>query len=73
MTNEPEIISPQDLLAELRWDADRVVISPTYGERYWLKKTDDGKAITDCCPAADPCDYHAKLTHPAMHADKRPT
>ena len=62
---EPEIVKPADLLAELRWTADRVVISPTYGEQYWLKKTDDGKGLTDCCPATDPCEYHAKLTHHA--------
>lgn len=63
--DEPEITTPLDLLKELRWEADRIVVSPTFGERYWLKKTDDGRAITDCCPADDPCEYHAKLTHAA--------
>lgn len=67
--DDPEIINPDELLKELRWDVDRIVISPTYGERYWLKEcVVDGKriGITDCCPADDPCEYHASLTHPAI-------
>lgn len=59
---EPEIISPQDLLNELRWDADRIVVNH-FGERVWLKKIVGG--ITDCCLASDPCEYHARLTHQA--------
>lgn len=55
--------NPNDVLAEFRWTADRIVMSPTWGERYWLKQIEGG--ITDCCPANDPCEYHAKLTHSA--------
>ncbi len=60
----PEIVKSADLLSDLRWTADRIVVSPTYGERYWLKECPGG--ITDCCPANDPCEYHAKLTHQVM-------
>lgn len=66
MKKEPEIVRPKDLLAELRWTADRVVTNP-FGERVWLKQINGG--LTDCCHAADPCDYHAKLTHEAKAAD----
>jgi len=59
---EPEIISPEDLLTELRWDVDRIITNP-FGERVWLKKIVGG--LTDCCPANDPCEYHARLTHQA--------
>lgn len=66
MMTEPESISPKDLLAELRWNADRVVTNP-FGERVWLKQISGG--LTDCCPADDPCEYHARLTHEAKAAD----
>lgn len=59
---EPEIVSPGDLLKELRWTADRVIVNP-FGDRVWLKQIENG--LTDCCHADEPCSYHAMLTHPA--------
>ena len=60
-----EIWEPKDLLASLRWRADQIIINH-FGERVWLRECEGG--ITDCCLAAEPCDYHAKLTHFAHEA-----
>lgn len=57
-----EFVKPEDLLAELRWTADRIITNP-FGDRVWLKQIKDG--LTDCCFADEPCEYHAKLIHPA--------
>jgi hypothetical protein len=59
--------SATDLLAELRWDADRIITNYE-GERVWLKRCaipGDNTAVTDCCLAAAPCEYHAGLTNQA--------
>jgi hypothetical protein len=42
-----------------------------FGERVWLTKCELGGKIigtTDCCLAAEPCDFHASLTHQAPAA-----
>lgn len=57
-----------ELLKNLRWCADMVVVNP-FGERVWLKNIEDGTGITDCCSAVEPCDYHRKLTHPASREE----
>jgi hypothetical protein len=57
-----EIVDAAELLKSLRWGPDQVVLNP-FGERVWLKSCPGG--ITDCCPADDPCEYHARLTHAA--------
>lgn len=54
---------PKSILSDLRWSADRIVTNP-FGDRVWLKQRDGG-GITDCCHESEPCDYHARLTHPA--------
>ncbi len=54
----------KQILEALRWDVDMVVTNHD-GERVWLKPALDetGKriGITDCCPAADPCERHAQM------------
>jgi hypothetical protein len=61
-----ERIKATDLLAELRYDADKIITNAA-GERVWIKQvptTDKMFAhLTDCCPAEYPCEYHAALTH----------
>lgn len=64
------VITPEnarEILDDLRWTADRIVVNP-FGERVWLRERDDRLGITDCCPADEPCDYHAKLTNQAQGA-----
>lgn len=56
------------LLNSLRWKED-MVITNHEGERVWLTPCfdKDGKrtGIWDCCPEADPCDYHRALADAA--------
>lgn len=52
----------QDLLDSLRWKADQIITNH-FGERVWLKQIEHG--LADCCFADDPCEHHARLTHPA--------
>lgn len=52
-----------DVLKALRWKPDMVVVND-FGETVWLKECyHEGKriGITDCCEAADPCDWHKAL------------
>jgi hypothetical protein len=57
-------MSVQALLDSLRWEAD-MVITNHEGERVWLTECHNESGvqigITDCCFAADPCDYHGAL------------
>jgi hypothetical protein len=46
------------ILEDLRWHADQLVMSPTYGELWWLKQMPG--YITDCCPEEFPCEKHAE-------------
>ena len=61
---EYEIVDPNELLKALRWCEDMIVVSPDTGERVWLKRVPGG--LSDCCDAAYPCEYHARLTNQAL-------
>ena len=65
------IESADALLASLRWDEDMLVTNH-FGERVWLKPCFDGATrigITDCCHAADPCDWHRAMRSAARSGD----
>lgn len=66
---EPGVYDPAALLASLRRREDQLFWNyADPPELVWLKPhVVGGKriGITDCCLAEDPCDHHARLTHPA--------
>lgn len=55
-----------EILDELRWKPDQVVVSPTNGEFMYLKTLFDSNGkllgLTDCCFYDDPCAKHKALS-----------
>jgi hypothetical protein len=54
-----------EMVTERAWHRPDQIVENCYGNRAWLKPTEDMEFLTDCCLASAPCAYHARLTHQA--------